>query len=179
MSSKGYCGPDCVPVQSCRDGPLAICRILQAVLAGLLLFTGIVCQFWAGSNVNDIPLSNLCNAYSGSSEVMQAGDFSDLLDWWEESVLQCTSRRKCATFQGVLPPTHPSHFPSPLVPLSDKRCHGGMTLQRRWWACRIASCCSLDRSRSLSLTHSLSLARADSLFSLPPYLAPSLPHSLA
>ena len=115
MSGKGYCGPDCVPVQSCRDGPLAICRILQAVLAGLLLFTGIVCQFWAGSNVNDIPLSNLCNAYSGSSEVMQAGDFSDLLDWWEDSVLKCTSRRKCANFQGVLPPhTH--------VPLSLSSC---------------------------------------------------------
>ena len=26
-------------------------------------------QFWAGMNVNDVPLSKLCDAYSGSPEV--------------------------------------------------------------------------------------------------------------
>ena len=35
----------------------------QAVMAGLLLFIGICCQFWSGLNVNDIPLSKLCDSY--------------------------------------------------------------------------------------------------------------------
>ena len=55
-------------VESCRDGPRAICRILQAIVAGILLFTGITCQFWSGMNVNDVPLSKLCNTFSGSGE---------------------------------------------------------------------------------------------------------------
>jgi hypothetical protein len=36
---------------------------VQAVIAGLLLFIGICCQFWSGLNVNDVPLSKLCDSY--------------------------------------------------------------------------------------------------------------------
>ena len=78
---KGAC------VESCSDGPRAICRILQAILAGLLLFIGITCQFWAGLNVNDVPLSKLCNTYSGSPEVMTTDDFNQLADWFENQVI--------------------------------------------------------------------------------------------
>ena len=89
---KGAC------VESCSDGPRAICRILQAILAGLLLFIGITCQFWAGLNVNDVPLSKLCNTYSGSPEVMTTDDFNQLADWFENQV-QCPARRECFNFQ--------------------------------------------------------------------------------
>ena len=89
---KGAC------VESCSDGPRAICRVLQAILAGLLLFIGITCQFWAGLNVNDVPLSKLCNTYSGSPEVMTTDDFNQLADWFENQV-QCPARRECFNFQ--------------------------------------------------------------------------------
>ena len=91
-----------VCVESCSDGPRAICRILQAIVAGLLLFTGITCQFWAGLNINDIPLSKLCNTYSGSPEVMTTNDFNALADWFEKDVVKCKGeRRDCFSFYGA------------------------------------------------------------------------------
>lgn len=71
-----------VCVDSCSDGPIAICRICQAVTACLFLFIGITCQFYAGLNTNDISLGNLCDTYSGSSEIMDQRAFDNLFDWY-------------------------------------------------------------------------------------------------
>lgn len=90
-----------VCVESCSDGPRAICRILQAILAGLLLFIGITCQFWAGLNVNDVPLSKLCDTYSGSPEIMTTRDFNELADWFEAEIFKCPKRRQCFSFEGA------------------------------------------------------------------------------
>jgi len=86
-----------VCVESCSDGPRAICRLLQAILAGLILFIGITCQFWAGMNVNDVPLSKLCDAYSGSPEAMTTTDFNELANWYENSI-GCSGYRQCFNF---------------------------------------------------------------------------------
>jgi len=73
----------------------------QAILAGLLLFVGITCQFWAGLNLNDVPLTSLCNAYSGSPEVMDLDSFNALADWYNGDIQQCEGRRDCYSFTGA------------------------------------------------------------------------------
>ncbi|KAJ1486335.1 hypothetical protein T484DRAFT_1943576 [Baffinella frigidus] len=83
------------------DGAVGICRIIQAVVAGLLLFIGITCQFWAGLNVNDVPLASLCDTYSGSPAVLGTSDFNSLFNWYESTVPDCTPRRSCITFDGA------------------------------------------------------------------------------
>jgi len=90
-----------VCVESCSDGPRAICRILQAILAGLLLFVGITMQFWAGLNLNDVPLTSLCDTFSGSPEVMDLESFNALADWYNTEIRGCEGRRDCYTFNGA------------------------------------------------------------------------------
>mmetsp|Transcript_66954 Transcript_66954/g.100961 ORF Transcript_66954/g.100961 Transcript_66954/m.100961 type:complete len:402 (+) Transcript_66954:112-1317(+) len=80
-----------VCVDSCSDGPIAICRICQAVTACLFLFIGITCQFYAGLNTNDISLGNLCDTYSGSSEIMDQRAFDNLFDWVQTRTCQFNS----------------------------------------------------------------------------------------
>ncbi|EKX49809.1 hypothetical protein GUITHDRAFT_161943 [Guillardia theta CCMP2712] len=41
----------------------------------LLLFSGVVCQWWAGNNFSDVSLSTLCNAYSGKPDLMASDDW--------------------------------------------------------------------------------------------------------
>mmetsp|Transcript_23971 Transcript_23971/g.48364 ORF Transcript_23971/g.48364 Transcript_23971/m.48364 type:complete len:404 (+) Transcript_23971:136-1347(+) len=72
-----------VCVDKCSDGAVGICRLTQAVIACLFLFIGITCQFYAGLNVNDVPLSNLCETYSGSGDAMDLVQFNKLFDWVE------------------------------------------------------------------------------------------------
>jgi len=84
-----------VCVHSCSDGPIGICRILQAVFACLFLFIGITCQFYAGLNVNDVSLGNLCNTYSGSSEVMDEAAFDELFDWVQ--TVSCSRNEYCCS----------------------------------------------------------------------------------
>ena len=55
--------------------------LAQAVVGSIVLFMGIVMQFWAGSNVADIPLSTLCSTYSGAGDVMGVDDFNKFFDW--------------------------------------------------------------------------------------------------
>ena len=40
-------------------------------------------QFWAGSNVADIPLGTLCTTYSGAGDVMGVDDFNNFFNWSE------------------------------------------------------------------------------------------------
>lgn len=77
-----------------------LCRDVQAVVAGLLLFIGITCQFWSGMSVNDVPLSSLCETYSGDPAVMAREDFAALFNWYETTVPQC-SKRSCVPFDGA------------------------------------------------------------------------------
>jgi hypothetical protein len=51
-------------------------------------------------NVNDVPLSKLCNTFSGSPEVMSVDDFNQLGDWYERQV-RCGKRRECFTFHNA------------------------------------------------------------------------------
>ena len=55
--------------------------IAQAIIGSVILFIGIVCQFWAGSNVADIPLSTLCSTYSGAPDGMGVDDFNKFFNW--------------------------------------------------------------------------------------------------
>ncbi|EKX38747.1 hypothetical protein GUITHDRAFT_115076 [Guillardia theta CCMP2712] len=88
-----------VCVDSCSDGPRAICRILQAIISGIFLFIGIVCQFWSGLNLNDVPLSSLCETYSGDGSPMTQSDFSSLLQWYNTFV-GC-KQQTCASYEGA------------------------------------------------------------------------------
>jgi len=52
--------------------------------------------------VNDVPLSKLCDTYSGSGELMTTSDFNELMDWYENEIMGCKAgHRKCITFQGT------------------------------------------------------------------------------
>ena len=52
--------------------------------------------------MNDVPLSKLCDTYSGSGELMTTSDFNELMDWYENEIMGCQAgHRKCITFQGV------------------------------------------------------------------------------
>ncbi len=55
----------------------------QASVGAVLLFIGIVMQLWASYNVSDIPLSTLCEAYSGAGDAMSVDDFNALFNWWD------------------------------------------------------------------------------------------------
>ncbi len=55
--------------------------LAQAVIGSIILFIGIVMQFWAGNNVADIPLSTLCSTYSGAGDTMGVDDFNKFFDW--------------------------------------------------------------------------------------------------
>lgn len=92
-------GPECV--EGCKDGPRAICRMLQAIIAGTALFIGIVCQFWTSGQLNEVSLVNLCMTFSGSKEVMGVQDFNALLDWYDGEVLKCPKKRGCVKFEEV------------------------------------------------------------------------------
>ena len=59
-----------------RDGLLTACpwqvgwdegyarrvRLITGGVGLVLLFSGVVCQWWAGNNIADVPLSTLCEA---------------------------------------------------------------------------------------------------------------------
>ena len=49
-------------------------RIMTASLGLVLLFAGVICQWVAGNDFGEIPLSTLCEAYSGNGALM---DFDD------------------------------------------------------------------------------------------------------
>lgn len=51
------------------------------MFGSLILFIGIVMQFWAGSNVADIPLATLCTTYGGAPDAMGVDDFNAFFDW--------------------------------------------------------------------------------------------------
>jgi hypothetical protein len=53
----------------------------QAIFGSIILFIGILMQFWAGNNVADIPLGTLCSTYSGASDAMGVDDFNKFFDW--------------------------------------------------------------------------------------------------
>lgn len=57
--------------------------VAQAIFGSIILFIGIVMQFWAGSNVADIPLGTLCTTYSGAGDVMGVDDFNNFFNWSE------------------------------------------------------------------------------------------------
>ena len=61
------------------------------------MLVGIACQLWAATNVGDIPLSTLCETYSGSGETMELEDFNLLFDWYEPKS-QCLTARVHLTF---------------------------------------------------------------------------------
>jgi len=52
-------------------------RLITGVVGLVLLFSGVVCQWWAGNNFADVPLTTLCEAYSGEKDVMTAEDFKN------------------------------------------------------------------------------------------------------
>jgi hypothetical protein len=37
-------------------------RLITGLVGLLLLFSGVVCQWWAGNNIADVPLSTLCTS---------------------------------------------------------------------------------------------------------------------
>ena len=65
----------------------------------LLMLSGIICQLWAATNVSDIPLSTLCETYSGSGETMGLDDFNALFDWYSDSHFKYS--KDAATFNRV------------------------------------------------------------------------------
>lgn len=87
-------------MDSCSDGPRAACRIVQAIIACLLLFIGIVMQLWSGTHVDDIPLSVLCETYSGAKDTMQYWDFERVRDNYEAQT-GCKTPGKCANYIGI------------------------------------------------------------------------------
>ena len=50
-------------------------RLITGCIGLVLLFCGIVCQWWAGNNFADVPLSTLCKSFSGMPDVMEREDF--------------------------------------------------------------------------------------------------------
>mmetsp|Transcript_53898 Transcript_53898/g.108142 ORF Transcript_53898/g.108142 Transcript_53898/m.108142 type:complete len:396 (+) Transcript_53898:33-1220(+) len=94
-------------VHRCSEGPVGICRNIQALFACLFLFIGITCQLYAGSNINDISLGRLCDTYSGSPDFMDQETYDVMFDWIEESICPffepCCERRnpQCITYDRV------------------------------------------------------------------------------
>ena len=37
-------------------------RLITGLVGLVLLFSGVVCQWWAGNNIADLPLATLCEA---------------------------------------------------------------------------------------------------------------------
>ncbi len=50
-------------------------RVVTAALGLALLISGTICQYWAGKDFGEIPLSTLCEAYSGERALMDDGDW--------------------------------------------------------------------------------------------------------
>mmetsp|Transcript_49334 Transcript_49334/g.120339 ORF Transcript_49334/g.120339 Transcript_49334/m.120339 type:complete len:413 (+) Transcript_49334:152-1390(+) len=86
----------CACVDSCSDGPRAACRIVQAIIACLLLFIGICMQLTAGTHVDDLPLRVLCETYSGNPDVMEKSDFEALSAYYRSFAGVCTNPNGCA-----------------------------------------------------------------------------------
>ncbi|EKX53867.1 hypothetical protein GUITHDRAFT_100833 [Guillardia theta CCMP2712] len=56
------------------------CRLLLAGIGTILLIVGVSLQFAAAGNLYGIPLSNMCEAYSGSKELSDAQAFTQLIN---------------------------------------------------------------------------------------------------
>ncbi len=74
-------------VYGCREKEGA-CRNLQAIIACLLCFIGIVCQLYSANNLFDVSLGNLCDTYSGSTEAMDLESFNEMFDWYVSSLCE-------------------------------------------------------------------------------------------
>lgn len=59
------------------EGQARRVRLITGLVGLTLLFSGVVCQWFAGNQISDVSLSTLCEAYSGEGALNSQDDFWD------------------------------------------------------------------------------------------------------